>query len=76
MWESGLTNYPIVHRYNLAARSLVYPGWWVFNAPGPGIETPGSLVAPPGVVLPDDYHFQEVLGAGPFPYGMAVEPDH
>lgn len=59
----------------LAAPVLTLPGIWLINWPGTGVITPGSLVAPPGVVLPDDYYFFNSPGAGHFPYGLSVGPD-
>lgn len=76
VWEIGLTNFVPFKRYSLAAPSLDVPGWWVFNSHPSYVITRGSLVAPPGVVLPNDYYFQEILGPPAFPYGMAVPPDH
>jgi len=76
VWRSGLANSPTSKFPMLAARWTGHDGWYVINWPGPGVTTPGSLVALPDVVVPDLYHYQNAPGSARFPYGYEVNPDH
>jgi len=77
VWEFGLANNNTSTKWPLLCSPLdALPGVLVTNWPGPGIITLGSLVALPGVVLPDLYvWFQSPGGGLHFPYGIPCKPD-
>lgn len=77
MWEFGLANVGVNSYPFLAARILTLPDAYVVNWSGPGVITTGSIVYPPGTVLPEEYvWFDAPPAAFHFPYGYPVSPDH
>lgn len=76
MWLYGLTNFPVIRRYQLCAPMLTVPGAILCNWPAPTGVTPMCIAHLPGVVFPELYHYQDVITAGPFPGGWAVPPDN